>query len=87
MDTAGEHVNRNRRIINLAYEGVPQHAIARALQLSAGEVVEVADAVTRGIIDRPSFVGGMCLYSRNNQRRPGMNPPGSRGRVLNHGWR
>jgi hypothetical protein len=60
MNTAGEHVNRNRRIINLAYEGVPQHAIARALQLSAGEVVEVADAVTRGIIDRASFVGGVC---------------------------
>jgi hypothetical protein len=78
MDTAGEHINRNRRIINLAYEGVPQRAIARALQLPANEVVEVADAVTRGIIDRPSFVGGMCLYSRNNQRRPGMNPPGSR---------
>jgi hypothetical protein len=36
MNTAGEHVNRNRRIINLAYEGVPQHAVARALQLSAG---------------------------------------------------
>jgi hypothetical protein len=84
MDTVGEHVNRNRRIINLAYEGVPQRAIARALQLPAGEVVEVADAVTRGIIDRASFVGG-CLYSRNNQRRPGMNPPGSRGRVLNRG--
>ena len=78
MDTAGEPVNRNRTIINLAYEGVPQRAIARALQLPANEVVEVADAVTRGIIDRPSFVGGMCLYSRNNQRRPGMNPPGSR---------
>ena len=87
MATTSEHANRNRYIVNLAYEGVPEHAIARALQLSAGEVVEVADAVTRGIINRPSFVGGMCLSSRNNQRRPGMNPPGSRGRVLNRGWR
>jgi hypothetical protein len=85
MATTSEHANRNRTIINLAYEGVPQRAIARALQLPANEVGEVvADAVARGIIDRPSFVGG-CLYSRNNQRRPGMNPPGSRGRVLNHG--
>ena len=55
MDTAGEPVNRNRTIINLAYEGVPQRAIARALQLPANEVVEVvADAVARGIIVRPS---------------------------------
>jgi hypothetical protein len=51
MDTAGEPVNRNRDIINLAYEGVPQRAIARALQLPANEVLEVvADAVARGII-------------------------------------
>jgi hypothetical protein len=65
MDTAGEPVNRNRTIIYLAYEGVPQRAIARALQLPADEVVEVvADGVARGIIDRPSFVG-RCLYSRN----------------------
>ena len=84
MDAAGEPINQHRAIINLAYEGVPQRAIARALQLPANEVVEVADAVTRGIIDRPSFVGG-CLYSRNKQCRPGMNPPGSRGRVLNRG--
>ena len=55
MDTAGEPVNRNRTIINLAYEGVPQRAIARALQLPANEVGEVvADAVARGIIVRPS---------------------------------
>jgi hypothetical protein len=55
MDTSGEHVNRNRTIINLAYEGVPQRAIARALQLPANEVREVvADAVARGIIVRPS---------------------------------
>ena len=87
MDTAGEHVNRNRCIINLAYEGVPQHAIARALQLAANEAMKVVgDAMARGIIVRPSFVGG-CLYSRNNQRRLGMNPPGSRGGVLNRGWR
>ena len=39
MDTAGERVKRNRYIINLAYEGVPQRAIARALQLPANEVV------------------------------------------------
>jgi hypothetical protein len=55
MDTTGEHVNRNRTIINLAYEGVPQRAIARTLQLPANEVGEVvADAVARGIIVRPS---------------------------------
>jgi hypothetical protein len=55
MDTSGEHVNRNRTIINLAYEGVPQRAIARALQLPANEVREVvAEAVARGIIVRPS---------------------------------
>jgi len=55
MDTASEPVNRNRCIINLAYEGVPQRAIARALQLPANEVGEVvADAVARGIIVRPS---------------------------------
>jgi len=55
MGTAGAHVNRNRTIINLAYEGVPQRAIARALQLPANEVGEVvADAVARGIIVRPS---------------------------------
>src|SRR6516225_8173216 len=55
MDTASEPVNRNRTIINLAYEGVPQRAIARALQLPANEVVEVvADAVARGIIVGPS---------------------------------
>ena len=36
-------------------EGVPQRAIARALQLPANEVVEVvADAVARGIIAEPS---------------------------------
>jgi hypothetical protein len=65
MDTAGERINWNPYIINLAYEGVPQRAIARALQLPANEVGEVvADAVARGIIDRPSFVG-RCLYSRN----------------------
>ena len=51
MGAAGEHVNRNRYIVNLAYEGVPQRAIARALQLPANEVREiVADAVARGII-------------------------------------
>ena len=55
MDTAGEPVNRNRTIINLAYEGVPRRAIARALQLPANEVGEVvADAVARGIIVEPS---------------------------------
>ena len=55
MDTTGEHVNRNRYIINLAYEGVPQRAIARALLLSAGDVAKVvADAVARGIIVGPS---------------------------------
>jgi hypothetical protein len=55
MDTNGERVNRNRTIINLAYEGVPQRAIARALQLPANEVGEVvADAVARGIIVEPS---------------------------------
>jgi len=55
MGAAGEHVNRNRTIINLAYEGVPQRAIARALQLPANEVGEVvAGAVARGIIVRPS---------------------------------
>jgi hypothetical protein len=55
MDTTGEHVNRNRTIINLAYEGVPQRAIARALQLPANEVGEVVtDAVARGIIAGPS---------------------------------
>ena len=86
MHTASKHVNRSRYIINLAYEGVPQRAIARALQLPTNEIVEIADGVTRGIIDRPSFVGG-CLYSQNNQLRPCMNPPGSRGRVLNRGWR
>ena len=36
-------------------EGVPQRAIARALQLSAHEVGEVvADAVARGMIVQPS---------------------------------
>jgi hypothetical protein len=55
MDTDGEPVNRNRTIINLAYEGVPQRAIARALQLPANEIGEVvADAVTRGIIAKAS---------------------------------
>ena len=55
MGTASEPVNRNRTIINLAYEGVPQRAIARALQLPANEVAEVvAGAVARGIIVRPS---------------------------------
>jgi hypothetical protein len=55
MNTASEPVNRNRTIINLAYEGVPQRAIARALQLPANEVVEVvADAAARGIIVGPS---------------------------------
>ena len=55
MDTTGEPVNRNRTIINLAYEGVPQRAIARALQLPANEVGEVvAEAVARGIIVGPS---------------------------------
>jgi hypothetical protein len=55
MGTVGEHVNRNRTIINLAYEGVPQRAIARALQLPANEVVEVvANAVARGAIAEPS---------------------------------
>jgi hypothetical protein len=55
MDPAGEPVNRNRTIINLAYEGVPQRAIARALQLPANEVGEVvANAVARGIIIEPS---------------------------------
>jgi hypothetical protein len=55
MDTTGAPVNRNRTIINLTYEGVPQRAIARALQLSAHEVGEVvADAVARGMIVQPS---------------------------------
>jgi hypothetical protein len=55
MGTTGEHVNRNRTIINLAYEGVPQRAIARALELPANEVGEVvAEAVARGIIVGPS---------------------------------
>jgi hypothetical protein len=55
MDTTNEPVNRNRTIINLAYEGVPQRAIARALQLPANEVGEVvAEAVARGIIVGPS---------------------------------
>ena len=55
MGTTGEHVNRNRTIINLAYEGVPQRAIARALQLPANEVGEVvAEAVARGIIAEAS---------------------------------
>ena len=55
MGTTCEHVNRKRTIINLAYEGVPQRAIARALQLPANEVREVvADAVARGIIAEAS---------------------------------
>ena len=55
MVTTGEHINRSQDIINLAYEGVPQRAIARALQLPANEVGEVvADAVARGIIIEPS---------------------------------
>jgi hypothetical protein len=55
MDTASEPVNWNRTVINLAYEGVPQRAIARALQLPANEVGEVvADAVARGIIAETS---------------------------------
>jgi hypothetical protein len=55
MGTIGEPVNRNRTIINLAYEGVLQRAIARALQLPANEVGEVvAEAVARGIIVGPS---------------------------------
>ena len=33
MDAVGEPINWSRYIINLAYEGVPQRAIARALQL------------------------------------------------------
>jgi hypothetical protein len=45
----------NRFIVNLAYEGVPQRAIARALGLPANEVEEVvAGAVGRGIIVAPS---------------------------------
>jgi hypothetical protein len=35
MATTSEHANRNRYIVNLAYEGVPERAIARALQLPA----------------------------------------------------
>src|SRR6516164_1852580 len=55
MDTTGAPVNRNRTIINLTYEGVPQRAIARALQLPANEIGEVvADAVARGIIAEAS---------------------------------
>jgi hypothetical protein len=55
MGITGEHVKRSQDIINLAYEGVPQRAIARALQLPANEVGEVvADAVARGIIVEPS---------------------------------
>jgi hypothetical protein len=54
MGAAGEHVNRNRYIVNLAYEGVPQRAIARALQLPAEVLEVVADAVARGIIVEPS---------------------------------
>jgi hypothetical protein len=57
MDIVGERGNRSQDIINLAYEGVPQRAIARALQLPANEVGEVvADAVARGIIVRPSEI-------------------------------
>jgi hypothetical protein len=51
MDAVGEPVNWSQHIINLAYEGVPQRAIARALQLPANEVAEV---VAGGIIVRPS---------------------------------
>jgi hypothetical protein len=55
MDIISERVNRNQDITNLAYEGVPQRAIARALQLPAGEVAKaVADAVARGVIVEPS---------------------------------
>ena len=55
MDIISERVNRNQDITNLAYEGVPQRAIARALQLPANEVVEVvANAVARGAIAEPS---------------------------------
>jgi hypothetical protein len=54
MDIVGERVNRSQDIINLAYEGVPQRAIARALLLSVGDVAKVvADAVARGIIVGP----------------------------------
>ena len=64
MGTTGEHVNRKRTIINLAYEGVPQRAIARALQLPANEVGEVvAEAVARGIIaeaSEPEWPQGSC---------------------------
>jgi hypothetical protein len=54
-DQVNEQINWNKRVdtfvINLAYEGVPQSAIARALHLPLDEVEEiVADAVTRGII-------------------------------------
>jgi hypothetical protein len=47
----------NRSIINLAYEGVPQHAIARALQLPVNEVGEIVNAaVARGnLLDAASL--------------------------------
>jgi hypothetical protein len=53
MGTTGEPVNRNRTIINLAYEGVPQRAIARALLLSAGDVLALVRRkfCTHGVVE------------------------------------
>jgi hypothetical protein len=82
MDAAGEPANWNRYIINLAYEGVPQRAIARALQLPANEVVEVvADAVARGLIVEPS--GSEWPQGSRASRHPAFaGPPIDEGALL-----
>jgi hypothetical protein len=82
MDIAGERINRNQDIINLAYEGVPQRAIARALQLPANEVVEVvANAVARGVIVEPS--GSEWPQGSRASRHPVLaGPPIDEGRLL-----
>jgi hypothetical protein len=54
MNTAGEHVNRNRRIINLAYEGVPQHAIRPSVHVVRWK----SGAGANAIFDAPAIALG-----------------------------
>ena len=69
MGITGEHVKRSQDIINLAYEGVPQRAIARALQLPANVVKSSPMQWPAALsLSRPNPSG------RKGRARPGIQP-------------
>jgi hypothetical protein len=76
-------IDRSRDIVNLAHEGVPQRAIARALELPAAAVAAtVADAVARGSLIEPPGNDWPAQESRARRQPVFLGPPADEGALL-----